>query len=54
MNSGFLIRKLGAIIIWALKRFKGNLNQIEENYYKYDFIIGFLFLCVIAYLIMKF
>jgi hypothetical protein len=52
MNSGYLIRKIGVFIIWILKGFKGSFQEIENRHYKYDFIIGFIFLCIIAYLTM--
>ncbi len=51
MNPGFLIAKIGVFIIWMLKGFKGSFQEVEEKHYKYDFVIGFVFLCAVAYLI---
>lgn len=52
MNTGFLIRKIGVLIIWVLKGFKGSFQEVENKHYKYDFIIGLIFLSTIAYLII--
>lgn len=50
MNSGFLIGKIGSFIIWMLIGFKGSFQEVESKHYKYNFIIGFVFLCIVAYL----
>ncbi len=51
IEAGYVIGKIGVLIIWMFKGFKGSFYDVESKYYKYDFIIGFIFLCVIAYLI---
>ena len=53
MNSGYLIRKIGVLIIWILKGFKGSFNEVEEKHHKYDFIVGIIFLCLVAFLISE-
>ena len=54
LNPGFLVRMVGIFIIWMVKGFKGSFSDFESKHYKYDFIIGFIFLCLVAYLIYKF
>lgn len=52
MSSGYFIRKIGVFIIWLMKGFQGSFYEIEKKHYKYDFIIGLIFLCLVAYFIM--
>lgn len=54
MGSGYFLRKMGVFILWLISGFKGSFREAEERHYKYDFIVGFLFVGVVGYLISLF
>lgn len=51
MGSGYFIRKTGVFILWLISGFKGSFREAEEKHYRYDFIVGFVFVGVIGFLI---
>lgn len=53
IEADYILGKVGSFIIWMFKGFKGSFYDIESKYYKYDWIIGFVFLCIVAYLMFK-
>ena len=42
IHPGFLIGKIGTLIIWSFKGFKGKFGEVESQYHNYNHIVGFL------------